>query len=94
MYHVSSLTCVARSFTDDSRVVVVVVLHPHRRHHDSTNCWFAGLGLWGNTRYTGLAVLIAASDEASACEWTVAVAGGIRGGRAIHRVTTTLLFII
>lgn len=88
-----SFTCVAMCFTD-SRIVVVVVLHPHWRHHNSTNCWLAGLGLRGNARNAGLAVLVAASDEASPCEGTVAMAGGVRGRRAVHRVTTTLLFIV
>lgn len=94
--HMSSFTCIATYFTDDCRVVVVVVvvLHPHWRHQNSTNSRLAVLGLGGNRRNTGLAVLIAACDEALFYEGTVAVARGIRGRRAVHRVTTTLLFII
>lgn len=89
----SAVTCVARGFTDDGGVVVVV-LHPQWRHHDGTNSWLARLGLRGHACNTGLAVLIAASYEAAFQEGTVAVARGICGRRAVHRVTATLLLVI
>lgn len=74
-----TLTCVARGFTGYRRVVVVVVLHPHRRHRNSAHSWLAGLGLGSNTGHTGLTVLIAASHIALFYEWTGVVARGIRG---------------
>lgn len=62
-------------FTDG--MVVIVVLHPHWRHHNSTHCWLAGLGLRGDACYTWLAVLVAVCDVALLCEATVAVARGV-----------------
>ena len=85
----SSFTCVST----DTRVVVIV-LHPHRRHHNSANCWLAGLSLRGNARNPRPAVLVAVGDVVPLCEGTAAVARGVRGGRAVHRVTTALLFVV
>lgn len=75
VHHTSSFTCVARCFTDS--MVVDVVLHPHWRHHNSTNCWLAGLSLRGNAGDAGLTVLVAVGDVAPLREGTVAMAGGV-----------------
>lgn len=89
----AKFTCVARGFTGYRRVVVVV-LHPHRRHHNSAHSWLAGFGLRSNTGNAGLTVLIAASHIALFYERTAVVARGMRGRRAVHVVTTALLLII
>lgn len=86
-------TCAAKRLRDDPRIVVVV-LHPHWRHRHRANSWLAGLRLRGDAGNTGLAVLIAARDEALLREGTGAVDGGVRGGRVVHGVAATLLLVV
>lgn len=90
-HYKSRFTCVSMCFTNST---VVIVLHLHWRHYNSSNRWLAGLSFWGNTRNARLAVLVAVSNVVTICKGTVAVGGAVRCRRAVHCVTTALLFII
>lgn len=89
-HHMSRFTCVAIQVTDSG--VDVVVVHSHGRHHNSANGRLAGVRLRGNARNAGLAVPV--GDEALLREGPVDVTGGVWGRRAVHRVTTALLFVV